>query len=71
MATMKELIDRGVSPEMIRIISVVTAPPALQKLSASYPALNIYAACIDEHLNEQGFIVPGLGDAGDRTFGTE
>ncbi len=71
MATMKELVARGVSPEMIRIISVVTAPPALQKLSASYPALNIYAACIDEHLNEQGFIVPGLGDAGDRTFGTE
>lgn len=71
MATMKELIDRGASPEMIRIISVVTSPPALQQLSAEYPQLNIYAACIDEGLNEQGFIVPGLGDAGDRTFGTE
>jgi uracil phosphoribosyltransferase len=68
---MKELIDRGASPEMIRIISVVTSPPALQKLSAEYPQLNIYAACIDEGLNQQGFIVPGLGDAGDRTFGTE
>jgi uracil phosphoribosyltransferase len=43
----------------------------LQQLSAEYPQLNIYAACIDEGLNQQGFIVPGLGDAGDRTFGTE
>jgi uracil phosphoribosyltransferase len=71
MATMKELIDRGVDPAWIRIISVVTAPPALQQLSEAYPALNIYAACIDEGLDQQGFIVPGLGDAGDRTFGTE
>ena len=70
MATMKELLDRGATSEMIRIISVVTAPPALQQLSAQYPGLNIYAACIDEGLNDRGFIVPGLGDAGDRTFGT-
>ncbi|MEB3292135.1 MAG: uracil phosphoribosyltransferase, partial [Synechococcales bacterium] len=40
------------------------------KLSLTYPSLNIFTAAIDETLNNQGFIVPGLGDAGDRTFGT-
>lgn len=70
MATMEELTRRGVDPAFVRIISVVAAPPALQKLSMAYPSLNIYAAAIDEGLNSKGFIVPGLGDAGDRTFGT-
>lgn len=70
MATMAELTQRGANPELIRVISVVAAPPALQKLSVEYPGLQIYAATIDEVVNEQGFIVPGLGDAGDRTFGT-
>lgn len=69
-ATMAELTRRGVDPAQVRIISVVAAPPALQKLSATYPSLNIYTAAIDEGLNSKGFIVPGLGDAGDRTFGT-
>lgn len=69
-AAMKELTQRGVDPALVRIVSVVAAPPALQKLSAAYPGLNIYTAAIDEGLNEKGFIVPGLGDAGDRTFGT-
>lgn len=70
MTAMKEIVDRGVEPGLIRIVSVVAAPPALQKLSASYPNLNIYAAMIDEGLNSKGYIVPGLGDAGDRAFGT-
>jgi len=70
MAAMAELQKRGVEPALTRIVSVVTAPPALQKLSAAYPELVIYTATIDEGLNSQGFIVPGLGDAGDRTFGT-
>ena len=69
-AAMQELTQRGVDPALVRIVSVVAAPPALQKLSAAYPGLNIYTAAIDEGLNERGFIVPGLGDAGDRTFGT-
>ena len=70
MAAMAELTQRGINPASVRIIAVVAAPPALQKLSEAYPALNIYAAAIDEGLNDRGFIVPGLGDAGDRTFGT-
>ncbi|MEL6224457.1 MAG: uracil phosphoribosyltransferase [Cyanobacteria bacterium J06627_8] len=70
MAVMKELTQRGVDPALIRIISIVAAPPALQKLSTEYPALTIFSSAIDEGLDNQGFIVPGLGDAGDRTFGT-
>ena len=71
MVAMAELVKRGADPALTRIISVVAAPPALQKLSASYPSLTIYTAMIDETVNSQGYIVPGLGDAGDRSFGTE
>lgn len=70
MAAMEKLTHRGVDPALTRIICVVAAPPALQKLSAAYPGLIIYTATIDETVNNQGFIVPGLGDAGDRIFGT-
>ena len=70
MAALELLVDRGIDPQFIRLVSVVAAPPALQKLSSSYPTLTIYTAMIDEQLNDQGYIVPGLGDAGDRSFGT-
>ena len=70
MLALEELIKRGANPEVIRIVSVVAAPPALQKLSVNYPSLHIYTAMIDEQVNNSGFIVPGLGDAGDRSFGT-
>ncbi len=71
MMAMAELTKRGVDPALTRIISVVAAPPALQKLGSDYPSLTIYTAMIDEELNDKGYIVPGLGDAGDRSFGTE
>ncbi|MGG6296110.1 uracil phosphoribosyltransferase [Leptolyngbya sp. AN02str] len=71
MTVMAELLQRGIDPSLVRIISVVAAPAALQKLGMAHPALNIFSAAIDEGLNEHGFIVPGLGDAGDRTFGTD
>lgn len=70
MTVMQELTQRGIDPAQVRIISVVTAPAALQKLNNAYPKLVVYTAAIDEHLNDRGYIVPGLGDAGDRTFGT-
>lgn len=70
MAAMAELIQRGVDPAFTRIVCVVAAPPALQKLSAAYPGLTVYSATIDGTVNDQGFIIPGLGDAGDRIFGT-
>ncbi|SKB12845.1 Uracil phosphoribosyltransferase [Planktothrix sp. PCC 11201] len=70
MAVMAELTQRHLDPALIRIISIVASPPALQKLSQAYPSLQVYTAIIDPEVNEQGFIIPGLGDAGDRTFGT-
>jgi len=70
MRAMAELTHRGVDPILTRIVCVVAAPPALQQLSAAYPGLIIYTATIDETVNNQGYIVPGLGDAGDRIFGT-
>lgn len=70
MTAMEEVTQRGVEPKEIRIVSVVAAPPALRKLSETYTDLEIYSAIIDEGLNSKGYIVPGLGDAGDRAFGT-
>ncbi len=70
MMAMQEITSRGATAENIRIVSVVAAPPALRKLSEHYPKLEIYTAIIDEGLNSNGYIVPGLGDAGDRAFGT-
>ncbi len=70
MAAMQAIIQCGADPALVRIISVVAAPPALKQLGENYPDLQIYAATIDEVVNEQGFIVPGLGDAGDRAFET-
>ena len=64
------LIASGADPSLIRIINVVCAPPALQKINLNYPSVQIYTAMIDEVVNEKGWIVPGLGDAGDRSFGT-
>ncbi len=70
MATMAELTQRQVDPALVRIISIVSAPPALQQLNQAYPGVQVYSAMIDEGLNSKGYIVPGLGDAGDRAFGT-
>jgi uracil phosphoribosyltransferase len=70
MNAMAQLTQRGVDPALTRIVCVVASPPALQKLNDAYPGLIVYTAAIDETVNSQGFIVPGLGDAGDRIFGT-
>ena len=70
LGAMTQLTARGIEPALTRIISVVAAPPALKKLGEQYPNLNVYTAMIDEGLNSKGYIVPGLGDAGDRAFGT-
>jgi uracil phosphoribosyltransferase len=54
----------------IRLVCLVAAPEGIRRLSAAYPGLTIYTAAIDRGLNELGFIMPGLGDAGDRLYGT-
>ncbi|XP_043701746.1 uracil phosphoribosyltransferase [Telopea speciosissima] len=64
------LKDHGVDNKQIKVISAVAAPPALQKLSEKFPGLHVYTAIIDPTVNDKGFIIPGLGDAGDRSFGT-
>ncbi|MGL5807418.1 MAG: uracil phosphoribosyltransferase [Xenococcaceae cyanobacterium] len=68
---MEQLTKRGVEPASIIIVSAIVAPPALRLLSEHYPQLSVYTATIDEGLNSKGYIVPGLGDAGDRAFGTQ
>ncbi|MEN9206777.1 MAG: uracil phosphoribosyltransferase [Gloeomargarita sp. GMQP_bins_120] len=70
MAALTALVERGAQPAYIRLVAVIAAPPALQKITAQYPQVQIYTASVDPTLDERGFIVPGLGDAGDRSFGT-
>ena len=55
----------------LRFVCVVAAPEGVARLRAAHPDVVIIAAALDERLDERGFIVPGLGDAGDRCFGTE
>ena len=50
---------------------LVAAPEGLKAVSERHPDVDIYTAAIDERLNEQGYIIPGLGDAGDKIFGTK
>lgn len=54
----------------IKFVGVIGAPEGIQALHASHPEVPIYLAAVDERLNERGYILPGLGDAGDRQFGT-
>lgn len=55
----------------IRLMCLVAAPEGVAKVMADHPDVNIYTASLDDHLNEHAYIVPGLGDAGDRIFGTK
>lgn len=52
-------------------LNLVCAPEGIAKVEALHPDVDIYTAAIDDHLNENGYIIPGLGDAGDRIFGTK
>ena len=54
----------------IRFLCLVSAPEGVRRLSKAHPDVNIYTAALDRELNSQGYILPGLGDAGDRLFGT-
>ncbi len=55
----------------IRALVLVAAPEGLEKVTSAHPDVDIYTAAIDSHLNEHGYIIPGLGDAGDKIFGTK
>jgi uracil phosphoribosyltransferase len=62
---------KKVGVEKIKFLCIIAAPEGLKAVEEKYPDVQIYAACIDDHLNENRYIVPGLGDAGDRIFGTK
>jgi uracil phosphoribosyltransferase len=67
-ATAQILKDWGA--KRIKYVGIIAAPEGIQRLQTAHPDVEIYLAAIDDHLNENAYIVPGLGDAGDRQFGT-
>ena len=67
-AAITMLKDKGV--KNIRFMCIIAAPEGLKRMQKDHPDVDIYIGAMDECLNEQGYIVPGLGDAGDRIFGT-
>lgn len=64
------LLSRGVSIGQISLMTLVSVPEGVRNLHGKHPSVPIYTAALDSHLNENAYIVPGLGDAGDRYFGT-
>jgi uracil phosphoribosyltransferase len=67
-AAITMLKDAGATD--LRMICLVAAPEGVDRLQQDHPDVTIYAAALDDHLNDKGYIVPGLGDAGDRMYGT-
>jgi uracil phosphoribosyltransferase len=57
-------------PARLRFVCLVAAPEGLEKLAAAHPDVPVTTASVDDHLDERGYIRPGLGDAGDRLYGT-
>ncbi len=62
---------QGVAAENIRFMALVAAPEGVELLCTTHPDIQVYVAAVDDCLNENAYIVPGLGDAGDRLFGTK
>ncbi|KAG9585202.1 hypothetical protein KCV01_g13904, partial [Aureobasidium melanogenum] len=62
---------KAAGAKRIKGLFLVAAPEGLERIKAAHPDIEIYVACIDHHLNELGYIIPGLGDAGDKIFGTK
>lgn len=68
-AAIQMLKDKGV--KHIRFLCIIAAPEGVEELQKHHPDVDIYIGALDDHLNDHGYIVPGLGDAGDRIFGTK
>lgn len=64
------LIQHGVAPQHIRFMALVAAPEGVTEFQSQHPDITIYLAALDEKLNDKAYILPGLGDAGDRLFST-
>ncbi|CAM3237921.1 uracil phosphoribosyltransferase [Lactococcus laudensis] len=65
------LKKRGASAANIKFVCLVAAPEGVKALQEAHPDIDVFTAALDEKLNDHGYIVPGLGDAGDRLFGTK
>ena len=57
-------------PKSVKFLCIIAAPEGIDALTKAHPDVQVYCAAVDERLNENGYILPGLGDAGDRIFGT-
>ena len=68
-AAIRFIKDRGC--QHIKLMCIIAAPEGIAKISQDHPDVEVFCACCDEKLNDHGYIVPGLGDAGDRIFGTK
>ncbi len=71
--TLAAAIDRikPLKPRSIKVLSIIASPEGISRLQEAHPEVPIYTAAIDQRLDTHGYIVPGLGDAGDRLFGTK
>ena len=69
LAALHSVKERGA--KNIKLVCLVGVPEGVRAVQKEYPDVDIYLAALDDHLNENGYIVPGLGDAGDRIFGTK
>jgi uracil phosphoribosyltransferase len=67
-AAVSSLKKRGAT--RVRLVCLVAAPEGVQRMLEAHPDVQVYTAALDRQLNEHGYILPGLGDAGDRLFGT-
>ena len=68
-ATIDLMVERGADPGDLRFVCLIAAPEGAAALGQAHPGVRAYACAMDRHLNDHGYIVPGLGDAGDRLFG--
>ncbi len=68
-AAIQMLKEKGV--KRIRFLCIIAAPEGVEAMKKAHPDVDIYIGALDDHLNDHGYIVPGLGDAGDRIFGTK
>ena len=68
-AALQMLKDKGV--KHLRFMCIIAAPEGVKRLQEAHPDVDVYIGALDDHLNEHKYIVPGLGDAGDRIFGTK
>ena len=69
-AVLDHVLSEGAEPERLIVLSAVSAPDGLLRVNEAFPDVDLLTVAIDDHLNDEGFIVPGLGDAGDRAFRT-